>query len=178
MARLTSAEFHERARALRLLLFDVDGVLTDGIINVDGTGGESKAFYIRDGASIVWAHRAGLETGVVSGRRSKATAVRATELGMAVISQGFADKRLALTEILTSRQLKPTEVAFMGDDLIDLPALRLAGLSAAPADAAPEVQAAVHWVGTLNGGRGAVREFMEAVLKARGEWDDVLATYA
>ena len=177
MAPLDPTAFAARAQALRLLLFDVDGVLTDGSVNVDAAGGEVNRFHVRDGAALVWARRAGLETGVISARTSPATAARAKELGMEVVMQGVANKRLAFDEVLTGHHLTPSQVAFMGDDLVDLPVLRAVGLSASPADAAEEVAAVVDFVSRQRGGQGAVREFIEAVLKARGQWDDVLAQF-
>lgn len=178
MPPISSAEFGVRAAAVRLLLFDVDGVLTDGSVNVDGHGNELKRFHIRDGAALAYAQRLGLLTGVLSARASGATTARANELQMAVVKQGVANKRAALDEILASHDLTLEEVAYMGDDLVDLPVLRVVGLSSAPADAAPEVAAIVHYVSWHPGGNGAVREFIEAVLKARGQWDDVLAQFA
>ena len=177
MAPVSAREFGERAATVRLLLFDVDGVLTDGSVNVDASGAEMKRFHIRDGAALVWAQRAGLMTGVLSARRSEATAARVQELGMAVAIQGVADKRAALADILSQHGLTAGEVAYMGDDLVDLPVLRAVGLSAAPADAAAEVAAVAHFVSWHAGGQGAVREFIEAVLRARGQWDDVLAQF-
>jgi 3-deoxy-D-manno-octulosonate 8-phosphate phosphatase (KDO 8-P phosphatase) len=178
VAPITATEFGVRAEHLRLLLFDVDGVLTDGSVNVDSSGGEMKRFHIRDGAALAYAQHAGLMTGVLSARASGATTVRAKELQMSVVVQGTQDKYAALTGILAEHQLTLEEVAYMGDDLVDLPVLRRVGLSAAPADAAPEVAAIVHFVSWHSGGDGAVREFIEAVLKARGQWDDVLARFA
>lgn len=177
MARLDPATFATRARALRLLLFDVDGVLTDGGVYMDGRGRELKRFHIRDGAGLAVARHAGLLTGVISARASHATATRAAELKMAVVKQGVADKRVALAEILAEHGLTADQVAFMGDDLVDLSALAFAGLAAAPADAAAEVLAAAGWIATRPGGQGAVREFIEAVLSARGQWDDVVTRF-
>lgn len=177
MAHLDPAEFAARARTLRLLLFDVDGVLTDGGVYVDARGRELKRFNIRDGAGLAAARGAGLLTGVISARASHATTARATELKMAVVKQGIADKRAAMAEILIEQGLTADQIAFMGDDLVDLAALRFAGLAAAPSDAAAEVLATAHWVATRPGGQGAVREFIEAVLTARGQWDDVVARF-
>lgn len=178
MAPISATEFRVRAGHLRLLLFDVDGVLTDGSVNVDANGGELKRFHIRDGAALAYAQRAGLLTGVLSARASGATTARTQELNMAIVVQGVADKSVALANILTQHHLAADEVAYMGDDLIDLPVMRAVGLSAAPADAAPEVAAVAHFVSWHSGGNGAVREFVEAVLKARGQWDDVLEHFA
>jgi len=178
MAPISVTEFGVRAAAIRLLLFDVDGVMTDGSVNVDANGLDIQRFHIRDGAALVWAERAGLMTGVLSGRVSAATTARAKDLNMTVIALGVSDKRDAFAEILQQHSLAAEEVAYMGDDLIDLPVMRAAGLSAAPADAAAEVAGIAHFVSWHPGGSGAVREFIEAVLKARGQWDDVLARFA
>lgn len=153
-----------------MLLFDVDGVLTDGSIEVHDDGSESKSFFIRDGAALVWARREGLKIGLLSGRSSAATTRRAAELGIAIVVQGVTDKGAACSEILEAHGMADLDVAYMGDDLLDLPVLARAGLSAAPADAVDEVKARVHWVSSHAGGRGAVREFIELILKARGRW--------
>jgi 3-deoxy-D-manno-octulosonate 8-phosphate phosphatase (KDO 8-P phosphatase) len=155
---------------LKLLLLDVDGVLTDGSILVHADGSESKQFNIRDGAGIVWAQRAGLSIGLLSARIADATAVRAAQLGITIVSMGGADKLAGYQRILADAGLSDDEVGYMGDDLQDLPVLRRAGFSAAPADAAPEVRAAVQWVSPSGGGRGAVRECIEHVLRSQGAW--------
>jgi len=155
---------------IKLLLFDVDGVLTDGTIVVHADGSESKQFNIRDGAGMVWAQRAGLAIGLLSARTADATAVRATQLGIKIVSQGMANKLAGYEQILATEGLTDNQVGYMGDDLQDLPVLRRAGFSAAPADAAPEVRAAVHWISASGGGRGAVRECIEHVLRAQGHW--------
>lgn len=178
MAPISSTEFRLRAASIRLLLFDVDGVLTDGSVNVDTHGRDIQRFFIRDGAALVWAQQAGLMTGMLSGRVSPATTARATDLGMTVIELGIDDKRAAFAAILARHTLTADEVAYMGDDLMDLPVLRACGLAAAPADAAPEVSELAHFVAWHSGGNGAVREFIEALLKARGQWDDVLTRFA
>jgi len=164
----------ERARRVRLLLFDVDGVLTDASVVIGG-GRETKTFSVRDGAAISWARQSGLEIGILSGRPSEATTSRATELGIELVIQEGPNKRDAFTRMLAERAIDAAEVAYMGDDLVDLPVLSRAGLSAAPADAVPEVAELAHWVSTKPGGRGAVREFIELVLKARGEWAPLVA---
>jgi len=170
---LSLSEFNERARQVRLLLLDVDGVLTDGTVVIRSDAGESKSFSIRDGAAIVWAQRQGLEVGLLSGRPSKATSRRANELGIRIVTQG-SNKEGGFSDILATHAFTSTEVAYMGDDLQDLPVLRRAGLSAAPADAAPDVLTRVDWISRTAGGRGAVRELIEAMLRARGSWDTVL----
>lgn len=174
--RLPNHEVDARAARLRLLLFDVDGVLTDGTVSISDNGSESKSFSIRDGAALVWARREGLKIGWLSGRASGATARRATELGISIAVQGVADKGAAYAEILAANGLGDEHVAYMGDDLVDLGVIARVGLSAAPADAADEVRARVHWVSAHAGGRGAVREFVEIVLKARGRWTPLVGT--
>jgi len=166
-----------RCRALKLLLSDVDGVMTDGSILFLPDGGEAKGFHIRDGLGIVLAHAAGLKTGLVSGRTSEVVARRAQELGMAVVKQGVRDKRAVLDEILASEGLAAHEVAYIGDDLNDLPVLAAVGLSASPKDAAFEVRSEAFMVLEAEGGRGCLREFIEAILRARGDWDRVAATF-
>ena len=171
------AELAGRARRVRLLLFDVDGVMTDGTILLDADGRESKRFSIKDGTALVWARQAGLLTGVLSARSAAATTERARQLGMAIVRQQATDKAAAFAEILAEQQLEADAVAYMGDDLMDLPVLRQAGLSAAPADAAEAVRARVHFVSRLPGGAGAVRELIEGVLAAQGHWPDIAARY-
>jgi 3-deoxy-D-manno-octulosonate 8-phosphate phosphatase (KDO 8-P phosphatase) len=166
-----------KASAIRLLLFDVDGVLTDGAVLMHADGSESKSFHIRDGAALVWAQRAGLSVGLLSARTSGATAHRAAQLGIRIVSQGVAHKPDAYDAIRRAAGLDDSAVAFMGDDLLDLPVLSRVGLSAAPADGAPEVRASVDWVSPSVGGRGAVRELIELVLRAQGRWDEVVRQY-
>ena len=167
-----------RARDLRLLLFDVDGVLTDGSVTVSGDGTESKAFFIRDGLALVWAQQAGLSVGLLSGRRSEATTRRAAELGISILVQGETNKLAAYRQILAGQHLADEHVAYMGDDLLDLPVLAHVGLSTAPSDAADKVRACVHWVSRHRGGRGAVRELVEIILRARGRWDALVRSFA
>lgn len=164
-------------KAIKLLLFDVDGVLTDGTIVVHADGSESKVFNIRDGAGIVWAQRAGLSIGLLSARIASATAARAAQLGVTIVSQGEANKLAGYDRLLEAAGLSDDQVGYMGDDLQDLPVLRRAGFSAAPADAAPEVRAAVQWVSASGGGRGAVRECIEHVLRAQGLWRTAVAEF-
>jgi 3-deoxy-D-manno-octulosonate 8-phosphate phosphatase (KDO 8-P phosphatase) len=165
------------ARRVRLLLLDVDGVLTDGTILLHHDGAESKAFHIRDGAAIVWAQRAGLKVGLLSGRASDATVQRAAQLGIPLVVQGAADKLAAYEQILREAALEDGEVAYMGDDLQDLPVLRRVGFSAAPADAPAEVRSRVHWVSEQPGGHGAVRELIEHLLQTQGAWQNAVDHY-
>jgi 3-deoxy-D-manno-octulosonate 8-phosphate phosphatase (KDO 8-P phosphatase) len=164
-----------RCKALKLLLTDVDGVMTDGTVLLLPDGREATAFHIKDGLAIVLAQKAGLRTGLLSGRASDAVARRAEELGMAVVRQGVRDKGAALREILSAQGLEPQEVAYIGDDLNDLPVMTEVGLSAAPADAAFEVRTQAFMVMEARGGRGCLREFVEAILRARGDWEPVVS---
>jgi len=160
-----------RARKIQLLLLDVDGVLTDGSVIIGDDGREAKAFSIRDGAALVWAQQEGLHVGLLSGRPSLATSHRAAELGIELVIQTGPDKRAAYAQLLKDRSLTDYQIAYMGDDLLDLPILGRVGLSAAPADASEEVLSRVHWVSRYGGGRGAVRELIELVLRARLQWE-------
>lgn len=175
--KLTEAQLDARARQLRLILLDVDGVLTDGSVRISAAGDESKAFSIRDGAALVWAMQAGLEIGWLSGRASGATTRRAAELGINLVIQGVADKEDAYLRLRDDRGLQDEQMAYMGDDLIDVPVLRRAGLSAAPADACHDVRERVHFVTSAAGGRGAVREFLDLVLRGRADWHTIRQRY-
>jgi 3-deoxy-D-manno-octulosonate 8-phosphate phosphatase (KDO 8-P phosphatase) len=167
----------ERAARVKLLLFDVDGVLTDGTVVVHSDGTESKPFAIRDGIALVWAQRAGLRVGILSARNSLTTPIRAAQLGITLIYQGVSSKADAYARILEDERLADADVAYMGDDIVDLGVLTRVGLSAAPADAVPEVRARVHWVSGFGGGRGAARELTEIVLRAQNRWNAVMASY-
>jgi 3-deoxy-D-manno-octulosonate 8-phosphate phosphatase (KDO 8-P phosphatase) len=174
---LPQGSIDTRARQLRLLLFDVDGVLTDGSVFINSDGSEQKQFFIRDGAAMVWAQQAGLLVGLLSGRASDATARRAAELSIPIVLQGQPDKRIAYGQLLDEHGLRDDQVAYMGDDLMDLPVLTRAGLSAAPADAPYDVRSRVHWVSRYDGGRGAAREMIEMVLKAIDRWNTLTESF-
>lgn len=174
---ITQDQFEARARNLRLLLLDVDGVLTDGTVAVAGDGSEFKVFSIRDGAAILWAQKTGLDVGLLSGRTSEATARRAAELSISLVVQGVSDKRAAYLQLVTAHGLKDEQVAYMGDDLIDLPVLRRVGLSAAPRDACEDVRERVHYVTQNVAGHGAVREFIELILRGRGRWEALVRAH-
>jgi len=167
----------EQAARVRLILFDVDGVLTDGKVLLHADGSESKIFDIKDGTGIVWAQRLGLTVGFLSARASAATAQRAAQLGITLVHQGVANKLETYDQIADSLMLDDDEIAYMGDDILDLPVLSRVGLAAAPADAAEDVLSRVHWVARARGGAGAARELIELVLRAQGLWDGVIATY-
>jgi len=167
----------QRAAAVRLLVLDVDGVLTDGRVVYDDQGRELKYFDVRDGHGLKLLQRAGYQIAWLSGRGSEANRVRARELGVDHLLEQIKIKLPALTELIQARGLTPDQVAFMGDDLIDLPPMRAAGLAMAPSDAVPEVLAMAHWVSRHPGGRGAVREACEFLLKSSGAWAEVTARY-
>ena len=175
---MATLSIQARARRIRLILLDVDGVLTDGTVLMHGDGTESKAFHIRDGAAIVWAMQAGVEVGVLSARASAATTQRTSQLGIKIVAQGVASKKVEFARILAETGLDEDAVAYMGDDLLDIPVLHRAGLAGAPADAAPETRAAAHWVSPSPGGSGAVREFIELVLRAQGRWDAIVRDFS
>ena len=167
----------EQAARIRLILFDVDGVLTDGTLLLHADGTESKVFDIKDGTGIVWAQRLGLTVGFLSARASAATAQRAAQLGITLVHQGVASKLETYEQIADSLMLDDDEIAYMGDDILDLPVLARVGLATAPADAAQDVRTRVHWVAQARGGAGAARELIELILRAQGRWESVLATY-
>src|SRR4026208_2520603 len=144
-------------------------------MHVDGS--EAKGFHIRDGAAMVWAQRAGLMVGLLSARSSGATTHRAAQLAIRLVVQGATSRLSAYERILRDTGLADHAVAYMGDDLLDLPVLTRVGLSAAPADAAAEVLTRVHWVSTAGGGRGAVREFIEMVLRVQNRGGGVVREY-
>jgi 3-deoxy-D-manno-octulosonate 8-phosphate phosphatase (KDO 8-P phosphatase) len=167
--RLEDGELARRARALTWLLLDVDGVLTDGRLYYTASGEEMKAFHVRDGLGIARARRAGLRVGILSGRRSAALARRADDLALDAVIQGRDDKGPAFEEFLAAHDTAAGRVAYVGDDLQDLPVLERCGLAFAPADAADEVRRRVHRVLAASGGGGAVREVVELLLAARGD---------
>lgn len=159
-----------RAARIRLLVLDVDGVLTDGSLEYGAAGEETKRFFVQDGLALVAARRAGLSIAVISGRASAAVTRRLSELGISEVHQGVHDKLAALESLMGRLELEPGEVAVVGDDLPDLPLMRRAGLALAPANAVAEVRRAAHWVARRPGGGGAVRDAVEMLLKARKAW--------
>lgn len=167
----------ERLRNIRLLLLDVDGVMTDGRIIFDSNGIESKFFNVKDGHGIKMVQRAGIEVGIISGRESQVVTNRAAELGISLVYQKSLDKLTPYQAILARTGLADAQVAFMGDDVIDLPLLRRVGFAAAPADAVSDVLLHVHFVAQNRGGWGAVREVCDLLLKEQGHWDEITARY-
>jgi 3-deoxy-D-manno-octulosonate 8-phosphate phosphatase (KDO 8-P phosphatase) len=174
---MNSPEVQERAARVKLLLMDCDGVLTDGRIWIFENGEEQKGFHTRDGLGIDLWHRAGLKSGIISGRVSSAVEVRARTLGMAFICQGCEDKLEAFNETLVQAGVTRAEVAFVGDDLNDLPSMLQSGLAIAVADAALETREHAHYVTHAEGGYGAIREVVELILRAQRRWDDLVKRY-
>jgi 3-deoxy-D-manno-octulosonate 8-phosphate phosphatase (KDO 8-P phosphatase) len=166
-----------KAAKVKLILLDVDGVLTDGAVVIFGDGSESKRFHIRDGIALVWAQRVGITVGLLSARNSPTTKQRAAQLGITLVHQGVPSKINTYDQIVGDMVLSDEDVAYMGDDIVDLAVLARAGLSAAPADAVAEVRARVDFVSAFPGGDGAVRELVEMILRAQGQWDPLVAAY-
>lgn len=172
-----SSEILEKGKKIELVLMDVDGVLTDGRLIMGSGGEEARAFHVRDGLGIRLGQRGGLLFGLISGRESKIVADRAEELYITEIHQGVFDKVAKLDEVMGRLKVELDQVCYIGDDLVDLQVLSGVGLSAAPADAVPEVLEAVDLVCTCRGGRGAVREVVDLLLRAKGKWESVTARF-
>ena len=173
-----------RARKIKLLLFDVDGVLTDGkLFFLPAPAGsqpgqiEFKGFHAHDGASISLARLGGIKTGLVTKRRSDTVALRARDLKLEFVYQGVNDKRTCFEEVVKQAGLKPEEAAFVGDDVIDLPAMRAGGLAIAVKNARAEVKKEAHYITPHAGGDGALRDAVEFILKAQGKWKRVVEDY-
>ncbi|MDX1931097.1 MAG: HAD hydrolase family protein [Capsulimonadales bacterium] len=162
---------------VRLLALDVDGTLTDGTVIYSDAGQELKAFHIQDGLGIVLAGFSGLGIAWITGRDSPVVRRRAAELKVGLLLQGVRDKGTALSELMVRHGYAPSEVAFMGDDLNDLPAMGRAGVAIAPANAVSEVKRVAHYVTPRAGGQGAVRDAIEMILRARGDYDAALGSY-
>jgi 3-deoxy-D-manno-octulosonate 8-phosphate phosphatase (KDO 8-P phosphatase) len=168
--RATPRSAAGKAPRIRLLVLDVDGVLTDGVLVYGASGEEIKRFHVRDGLALQQARRAGLEVAIVSGRASAAVTRRMSELGVVEVHQGVGDKEALLRGLLARLGVSAAETAVMGDDLPDLPLMRMAGIAMAPVDAAPEVCQAADRVTRSAGGHGAVREAIEWLLRSRKAW--------
>jgi 3-deoxy-D-manno-octulosonate 8-phosphate phosphatase (KDO 8-P phosphatase) len=174
---VTAGSIEAKAGRIRLVLFDVDGVLTDGKILLHADGSESKQFDIKDGTGIVLAQRAGVTVGFLSARMSMSTAQRAAQLGVSLLHQGVASKLDTYEQIVDQARVADDDVAYMGDDIVDLPVLARAGLAAAPSDATDDVKSRVHWVSRARGGHGAARELIEVILRAQDKWHPTLREY-
>jgi len=170
-------EVERRAGAVRLLLLDCDGVLTDGRITPVEGGEELKSFHTHDGHGLVMLHRAGLRSGIISGRTSRLVELRAKDLGISFVRQGALDKIEGFESLLAEAGVEPGLAAYVGDDVADIPLMRRCVLGVAVADATPDTRDAAHHVTRLPGGRGAVREVCELILKAQGRWDELMKRY-
>lgn len=166
-----------RLEKIRLLLLDVDGVMTDGRIIYDDRDGETKAFDVKDGHGLKLLQRAGFRVGIITGRQSAVVDRRASELGIELVYQGAKDKLVPFQEILARTGLTAEQVAYVGDDFPDLPILRRVGFAATVADAIEELKPYVHYVTRQPGGRGAVREICDLLLKETGRWEGVAGRY-
>lgn len=162
---------------IKLLLLDVDGVMTDGRIIFDDQGRELKAFDVKDGHGLKLVQRAGIKVGIITGRQSEVVVRRAAELGIDLVYQGAKEKLVPFRQILSDLELSPQEVAYVGDDLVDLPILLQVGFSATVADAVAEVRSRVDLVTDRAGGRSAVREICDYLLQHSGRWDEVTRRY-
>ncbi len=174
---MKDSDVQARAARIKLFLMDCDGVLTDARIWVLENGEDQKAFNTRDGLGLELLHRAGLRSGVISGRVSSALTRRAETLGMSYVRQGCEDKQQAFAEIVADAGVTNAEVAFAGDDLTDIPLMLQSGLGIAVADAVVETREHAHYITEARGGHGAVREAIELILKSQGRWDDLIQRY-
>ncbi len=166
------------AKNIKLVIFDVDGVLTDGSIILDNKGNEFKLFHVRDGHGIKMLIKAGITVAMITGRYSKVIERRALELGIKEVYQKCHDKRIAFRHLIEKYSVDPKEVAYIGDDIVDLPLLKMSGFSASVADGSEEAKNASKIITKNRGGRGAVREVCEFILKAKGFWKDIIDEYS
>ena len=165
---------NEKLKHIELLLLDVDGVMTDGRIIWDANGTEIKFFNVKDGHGIKLVQRAGIQVGIITGRVSPVVDLRAKELGIEILYQGSLRKQESYDDIKQRTGLADHQIAYMGDDVIDVPVMRRVGFSAAPADALPEVLKVADYVASARGGWGAVRELCDLLLKGRGMWQELV----
>lgn len=177
MNQALSTEFLEKLRNIRLLLLDVDGVLTDGRLYFSEDGQEQKAFNTLDGQGIKMLRRSGVEVGIITGRSSELVAKRAKDLGIKLLIQGREDKFSALQELLQNFPCELSEIAFMGDDYPDLMVMTRVGLALTVTNAVQAVRERAHWQSSRNGGEGAVREACDIIMQAQGTFDAALAPY-
>jgi 3-deoxy-D-manno-octulosonate 8-phosphate phosphatase (KDO 8-P phosphatase) len=178
LKKVTQKKLFDIAKNIKLLILDVDGVLTDGGIILDNKGNEFKSFHVRDGHGIKLLMRAGIRVAFITGRKSKVVERRARELGITDVFQKSHDKRVPYKKLIEEYSLNDREIAYIGDDIVDIPLLKRVGLSVVVADADEEVQAASMMVTRKRGGRGAVREVCDFILKAKGLWQDIIDGYS
>lgn len=173
----TEEAIRKIAKNIKLLILDVDGVLTDGSIILDNEGNEFKVFHVRDGHGIKMLERAGIQVAIITGRYSKVVERRAKELGIKEVYQRCHVKSVAFDHLIEKLGLRPEEIAYAGDDIVDIPIFRRVGLSIAVSDATDETKAEAMMVTEKRGGRGAVREICEFLLKSKGLWDSIVGEY-
>ncbi len=174
---ITSADLMQRAQRVKLMIFDVDGVLTDGGLRYGAEGEQIKTFHVLDGHGIKLLQQSGVKAAIISARSSDIVARRAADLGMAHLMQGIHDKRAGFDKLLAQTGLQAQDCGFMGDDVIDLPVMTRVAFAASVPNGHPEVRARAHYVAELAGGRGAVREVCDLLLRAQGNYEAALAPY-
>ncbi len=174
---MAADDLKERAGRVTTVIFDIDGVLTDGSILLDSSGSEIKRFNVHDGTGIKYLRRSGFNLAIISGRASSAVDARAGDLGIEHVYQGYKEKLKAYADLKKRLSIIDREVAFVGDDLPDIPVMRLCGLAVAVANARQEVLREAHMVTEATGGAGAAREFAEWLLRATGRWDQIISRY-
>ena len=166
-----------KAKKVKLIVLDVDGTMTDGKIYLDNSGNETKAFNVKDGFSIASAINLGVEVVIITGRESNVVKIRAKELGIKEVHQKIKNKIEKLDEIIRKYELNYEEIGYIGDDINDLPAMQKVGYKGAPSDAVAEVKSIADFISYAKGGEGAVREFIECILKSQGLWQKVMQKY-
>jgi len=174
---MSAGDIQERLKRIKMVIFDIDGVMTDGRVIYSVYGDELKFFDVTDGFGITLLNRAGIKTVIITAKKSRIVMTRARDMKIAKVYQGYMDKLEPFKNILFWQRIKPEEICFIGDDLIDIPILKRVGLAVAVPHAVEEVKGCAHYVTTRPGGRGAVREICDMVLKAQGKWDRVTSKY-
>ncbi|MEJ2632942.1 MAG: 3-deoxy-manno-octulosonate-8-phosphatase KdsC [Acidihalobacter sp.] len=177
MLELSNDALQQRLNAIRLVIFDVDGVLTDGRLLLGDDGQEYKAFNAKDGHGMRMLQDSGVALAILTGRRSQVVERRAADLGIAHVIQGRRDKLPAFEELLEATRHSPEAIAYVGDDVVDLPVMRRVGVAVAVADASPLIREHAHWITASPGGHGAAREVCERIMQVQGNLERLLATY-
>lgn len=174
---MIKSEVAERAKRVKLLIVDIDGVMTDGRIVYSIYGDELKFFDVTDGFGISLLNRAGIKTAIITAKKSRIVKMRARDLKIAKAYQGFIDKLIPFDKLLKEFKISPEEICFVGDDLPDIPVLKRVGLAVSVPNALDEVKAIAHYITSKAGGRGAVREVCDILLKSQDKWDEATAKY-
>ena len=177
MTNTGDAPLAEKIKPIRVLMLDVDGVLTDGRIIMDDRGCETKHFDVKDGHGLKMLMRCGISVVLITGRQSEVVLHRARDLGITEVHQSIWDKAAVFEKLLVRMDLQPAEVAYVGDDVVDIPLFRRVGFAVAVRDAVPEAKKAAHYVTRNRGGRGAIREVCEIIMKSRDQWVEVAKKY-